>query len=277
MTEKIILKTGVFLLLLLFMYTASSSQSVTEKYLDNKTVTYSEAIAFYRQLDSTYDNAKLLTYGMTDAGKPLHLFVISYDSDFDPASLHKKNKRILLINNGIHPGEPDGIDASMKWSENILKQHLYDSLLKNTVICIIPVYNIDGALNRGCCVRANQNGPEEYGTRANGQHLDLNRDFIKCEASNTKSLIEIFRAWDPDIFIDTHVSDGADYQYIMTLISSQHNKLTPVLGEFMKSKVTPFLFDEMKRSGNVMTPYVNTLKEIPDNGITGFLEIPRFS
>jgi Zinc carboxypeptidase len=277
MTEKIMLKTGVFLLLLLFMNTASFSQSVTEKYLDNKTVTYSEAIAFYRQLDSTYDNAKLLTYGMTDAGKPLHLFVISYDADFDPASLHKKNKRILLINNGIHPGEPDGIDASMKWSENILKQHLYDSLLKNTVICIIPVYNIDGALNRGCCARANQNGPEEYGTRANGQHLDLNRDFIKCEASNTKSLIEIFRAWDPDIFIDTHVSNGADYQYAMTLISSQHNKLTPVLGEFMKTKVTPFLFDEMKRSGNVMTPYVNTIKEIPDDGIAGFLEIPRFS
>ena len=94
---------------------------------------------------------------------------------------------------------------------------------------------------------------------------------------NTKSFVEIFQKWDPDIFIDTHVSNGADYQYVMTLISSQHNKLTPVLGEFMKTKVTPFLFEEMKRSGNEMTPYVNTINEIPDEGIAGFLETPRFS
>jgi hypothetical protein len=268
---------GAFMLLFLLLTMTTHPQSLTEKYLNNKTVTYSEAIDFYRLLDSGYDKAKLITYGLTDSGKPLHLFVISSDGDFNPSSLHKKNKRIILINNGIHPGEPDGIDASMKWSEDILKRNLYDSLLKNTVVCIIPVYNIDGALDRGCCARANQNGPEEYGTRANGQHLDLNRDFIKCEALNTKSFIEIFREWDPDIFIDTHVSNGADYQYVMTLISSQHDKLTPVLGEFMKNKVTPFLFDEMKRNGNVMTPYVNTIKEIPDDGIAGFPETPRFS
>ncbi|HKB45773.1 MAG TPA: M14 family zinc carboxypeptidase, partial [Chitinophagaceae bacterium] len=267
----------MFLLLFLFLTGVAFSQSVSQKYLDNKTVTYDEAISFYQQLDSGYEKAKLLTYGLTDSGKPLHLFVISSDVDFNPASLHKKNKRIILINNAIHPGEPDGVDASIKWCEDILKRNLYDSLLKNTVVCIIPVYNIDGALNRGCCNRANQNGPEEYGTRANGQNLDLNRDFIKCETMNTRSFIEIFQVWDPDIFIDTHVSDGADYQYVMTLISSQHDKLTPVLGTFMKNTVTPFLFAEMKRNGNEMTPYVNTINEIPDDGIAGFLETPRFS
>jgi hypothetical protein len=270
-------KTKVFLFLSLFFPATMNSQNLSQKYLHNKTVTYAEAIEFYKDLDSKYEKAKLLSYGLTDSGKPLHLFVVSSDADFNAESLHKKNKRILLVNNAIHPGEPDGVDACIKWSEDILQKNLYDSLLKNTVICIIPVYNIDGALNRGCCVRANQNGPEEYGTRANAQHLDLNRDFIKCEAANTKSFIEIFREWDPDIFIDTHVSDGADYQYVMTLISSQHNKLTPVLGDFMKTVATPFLFKEMKRSGNEMTPYVNTIKEIPDDGISGFLETPRFS
>jgi hypothetical protein len=91
----------------------------------------------------------------------LHLFVISRDADFNPVSLHTKNKRIILVNNAIHPGEPDGVDACIKLSEDILQKNLYDSLLKNTVICIVPLYNIDGALNRGCCARANQNGPEE--------------------------------------------------------------------------------------------------------------------
>lgn len=277
MTNRIIIKTGKLLLLFLFLTTAMYPQSITQKYLHNQTVTYAEAIDFYKQLDSKYEKAKLFTYGLTDSGNPLHLFVISPDADFDPASLHKKNKRIILINNGIHPGEPDGIDACIKISEDILKRNLYDTLLKNTVVCIIPVYNIDGALNRGCCVRANQNGPEEYGTRANGQNLDLNRDFIKCETMNSKSFVEIFQKWDPDIFVDTHVSNGADYQYVMTLISSQHNKLSPPLGEFMKNIATPFLFDEMKRSGSEMTPYVNTITEIPDDGIAGFLETPRFS
>jgi hypothetical protein len=277
MKKEISFRTGTLLLLFLFFTTTMFSQNLSQKYLQNKTVTYAEAIDFYTQLDSGHERAKLFTYGPTDCGKPLHLFVISSDKDFDPVSLHKKNKRIILINNAIHPGEPDGVDACIKWSEDILVRNLYDSLLKNVVICIIPVYNIDGALDRGCCARANQNGPDEYGTRANAQHLDLNRDFIKCEAMNTKSFIEIFQKWDPDIFIDTHVSNGADYQYVMTLISSQHNKLTPVLGEFMKTKVTPFLFDEMKRNGSEMTPYVNTVTEIPDDGISGFPETPRFS
>lgn len=268
---------GVFLFLPLFVITGAVAQPASQKYLHNKTVTYAEAIAFYTQLDSEYEKGKLFTCGLTDSGKPLHLFVISSDADFNPTSLRKKNKRIILINNAIHPGEPDGVDACIKWSEDVLKRNRYDSLLKNTVVCIIPVYNIDGALNRGCCSRANQNGPEEYGTRANGQHLDLNRDFIKCEAMNTKSFIEIFQKWDPDIFIDTHVSNGADYPYVMTLISSQHNKLTSVLGDFMKNTFTPFLFEDMKASGHEMSPYVNTIKEIPDDGIAGFLETPRYS
>lgn len=250
---------------------------LTEKYLHNQTVTYAEAIRFYKELDIKYSEAKLITCGMTDAGKPLHLFVISPEKDFDPVSLRKKNKRIVLINNAIHPGEPDGVDACMKLSEELLEKNQADVLLKNTVLCIIPVYNIDGALNRGCCSRANQHGPEEYGFRGNAQNLDLNRDFIKCETMNTKSFIEIFRAWDPDVFVDTHVSDGADYQYVMTLISSQHTKLTPALGEFMKKVMTPYLFDDMKKSGVDMSPYVDVLEETPDDGIRGFLEIPRFS
>jgi hypothetical protein len=268
---------GVFLFLLLLVIASAVAQPASQKYLHNKTVTYAEAIAFYTQLDAEHKKAKLFSCGLTDSGKPLHLFVISSDADFNPESLRKKNKRIILINNAIHPGEPDGVDACIKWSDDALKRNRYDSLLKNTVVCIIPVYNIDGALNRGCCSRANQNGPDEYGTRANGQHLDLNRDFIKCETMNTKSFIEVFQKWDPDIFIDTHVSNGADYPYVMTLISSQHNKLTPVLGDFMKNIFTPFLFEDMKAGGHEMTPYVNTIKEIPDDGIAGFLETPRFS
>ncbi len=270
----------LFILCYFFVSIAKTfSQNAPVKYLTNQTVTYDECISFYKQLDENFTNAKLITGGLTDIGKPLHLFVISNDGDFNPASIKNKNKRIVFILNGIHPGEPDGIDASMKFSYDFLHDKSKAALLNHVVVCIIPIYNIDGALNRSCCSRANQNGPEEYGFRGNTRNLDLNRDFIKCDSENAKSFTQLFRQWDPDVFIDTHVSDGADYPYTMTLISTQHNKLNPVLGEYLKKEMTPSLFKLMKEKNDEMITYVNSFDydDTPEKGIAGFLEIPRFS
>ena len=254
------------------------AQEISKKYLSNQTVTYKEAIDFYTDLDQKSDKAKLFTFGTTDVGKPLHLFVISKDGDFNPASIKTKNKRVILINNAIHSGEPDGVDASMKLAEDLLINKIIDlNVLENAVICIVPIYNVDGVLNRSCCRRANQNGPEEMGTRANAKNLDLNRDFIKCDAENTKTLAKIFHEWNPDIFIDTHVSDGADYTYTMTLIATQHDKLNPILGNYLKNEMQPALYEMMKAKNNEMCPYVELFKKTPDDGIIEYLETPRYS
>ena len=255
----------------------SFAQYSGEKHLSNQTFTYDEVIESYTALDKKYEQAKFLSYGNTDIGQPLHLFVISKEKDFDPASLKNKNKRIILINNAIHPGEPCGVDASLKLSEDLLDNDKLASHLENLIICIIPVYNVDGVLNRGCCSRANQNGPEEYGFRGNARNLDLNRDFIKCDSENAKTFTKIFLEWDPDVFVDTHTSNGADYQYVMTLIATQHNKLQPSLGNYMQQVMVPELYRNMKDKKYEMSPYVNTFKEIPDDGIVGFMETPRYS
>lgn len=260
-----------------FVLIKCEAQPVSKKYLQNKTVTYDEAITFYKQLDARYPNAKLLEYGNTDIGKPLHLFVITDDGDFNPESIRKKNKRILLINNGIHPGEPCGIDACLGFSADVLADKNLKLLLQHVVIAIIPVYNIDGSLNRSCCSRANQNGPDEYGFRANYQNLDLNRDFIKCDSENAKSFTKIFREWQPEIFLDTHISDGADYQYTMTLIATQQNKLNPILATCMNEKLLPSLYKKMEQKKWDMCPYIDTRGETPKSGIVGFLEPPRFA
>lgn len=243
----------------------------------NQSVTYEEAIQKYRQLDQLYPQARLFEYGSTDVGRPLHLFIISKDNHFSAEEARKNGKLVLLINNGIHPGEPDGIDASIRFSEKLLAEKKL--LPDNVVILIVPVFNIDGSLKRGCCSRANQNGPAAYGFRGNARNLDLNRDFIKCDSENSKSLTAIFSEWDPDVFLDTHVSDGADYQYTMTLISTQHNKLGGPAGTFLKNKMTPSLFESMKIAGEEMAPYVNTARydDTPEKGIYGFLELPRFA
>jgi hypothetical protein len=251
------------------------AQQIPEKYNDNQTVTWQEAIDAYTLLAKKHEQAKLLTYGNTDIGKPLHLFVISADKDFDATSIHQKDKRVVLINNGIHPGEPCGVDASIKLADELLSKP--KNLPKNTVIAIIPLYNVGGSLNRGCCSRANQNGPEEHGFRGNARNLDLNRDFIKCDSKNAQAFTTIFQEWYPDVFIDTHTSNGADYQYVMTLITTQLDKLHPIVAKHVKEQMLPVLNKAMEGNKYPMAPYVNSIKGTPDNGISDYLETPRYS
>ncbi|MDB5139998.1 MAG: hypothetical protein JWR12_1914 [Mucilaginibacter sp.] len=239
----------------------------------NYTATYNEVIAYYQKLGRQYPQMKLLNYGTTDVGKPLTLVVLSRDKVFDPSLIKKQNKRVLLINNGIHPGEPEGIDASMMLARDLLKNN---ALPKDVVICMIAVYNIDGCLNRGLS-RINQNGPRAYGFRGNYRNLDLNRDFIKADSRNALAFEQILNTWQPEIFLDNHTSDGADYQYVMTLIETQKDKQNPVLAEYTSKTLSPDLYKRMKKSGYEMTPYVESEETSPDSGIVSFLETPRFA
>lgn len=264
----------IVLLLLLTVCVQKSNAQLSPFEKNNKqSSTYQELQDFYALLDQKYDQMRLINYGPTDIGKPLQLIVLSKDKVFDPAIIRKQNKRILLINNGIHPGEPEGIDASMMLVRDMLETN---SIPENVVICIIPIYNIDGMLNRGLS-RVNQNGPDAYGFRGNYQNLDLNRDFIKSDSKNSRSFQNIFTTWQPDVFMDNHTSNGADYQYIMTLIPSQKDKLNSILSAYLSSKMLPELYAKMKESGYDLTPYVNSMGETPESGIVGFLETPRYS
>lgn len=248
-----------------------------EKGNGNITATYEEAIEWYKTLDKAYDEVKMVPYGYTDSGRLLHLVIVSTDKDFDPASVKQKNKRVLLIQNGIHPGEPEGIDATMMLVRDYLQDKKKRKQLDNVVLAIIPVYNIGGALNRNSHTRTNQEGPQEYGFRGNARNLDLNRDYIKTDSRNAKLFHLIFRDWDPDVFMDNHTSNGADYQHVMTLIATQHNKLNPTLANYLTGKMLPTLYSGMKQDKFPMVPYMNTIDETPDKGITGFMESPRYA
>lgn len=209
---------------------------------------------------------RLDAMGKGDNGRIIYTFVIEAKAG--------KKAATVLINNGIHPGEPDGVDASLEFAQKVLKGELK---YPNTRLVIIPIYNVDGNALQSCCTRANQNGPINQGFRGNARNLDLNRDFIKADAENTKAFYKIFHTYKPHVFIDNHVSNGADYQYTMTLISSQADKLGPVLGPFLRNEFEPYLFEQMSAKGLPMAPYVNTVSAIPDSGIVGFLETPRFA
>jgi Zinc carboxypeptidase len=246
-----------------------------EKTAGQQTATYPEVIQYYQLLAKRFPQIHMQAIGTTDAGFPLHLVTYSPQKDFDFKSLHKKNKRIILINNGIHPGEPDGIDASMMLLRDLALGKI--KLPDNIILAVIPVYNIGGMLNRSPWYRVDQNGPDAFGSRGNAQNLDLNRDFIKTDSKNALAFQQIYHLTDPDVFVDNHVSNGADYQHVMTLLTTQHNKLGGAMGEFMNKTFEPGLYALMKTKGYDLVPYVNHFGETPDSGWVEFADVPRYS
>lgn len=244
---------------------------------ENYSATYFETIAFYKLLERKFSkNIKMVEVGMSDSGRPIHTVILSENEANTPEKARAQGKQVLFVNNAIHPGEPCGIDASMLLVRDYLMDEKLLENLKSVTIVLIPIYNIGGALNRNSTTRTNQNGPEAYGFRGNSQHLDLNRDFIKCDSRNAMTFNDVFTQWMPDILVDNHTSNGADYQYTMTLIPTQHNKLVKPLADLMNGDMLPFLFENMDKAGWEMTPYVYA-QDTPDEGIAGFLDLPRYS
>lgn len=264
-------------LFLLFFSVFVNSQKYTtvfEKGNGNQSATYDQVISFYKILDKDFESIKVQSMGVTDCGEPLQVVIFNPDKKFDSKSFDK-SKSVILINNGIHAGEPDGIDASMMFFRDLAAGKI--NAPKNTIIIAIPVYNIEGLLNRNSTSRVNQNGPEEYGFRGNGRNFDLNRDMIKSDTKNTKALVEILHKFNPDVFIDNHVSNGADYQYSLTYIQTQPDKLGKELGDFQKNVMTPSIVKNLKGKSVESIPYVNVWGGTPDKGYIQFFDSPRYT
>lgn len=239
-----------------------------------QTATYDQVIEFYLLLAREFPEINVQTIGDTDSGHPLHLVTYNPNADFNFQKI-RQEKNIVLINNGIHPGEPDGIDATMLLFRNLAQKRI--DAPENVVITSIPVYNVGGMLNRNSTSRVNQNGPETYGFRGNAQNYDLNRDFIKMDTRNAYTFVDIFHLLKPDVFIDNHVSNGADYQYTLTHLFTQHNKLGGELGNYLHKELMPSLEMELQKNGLEITPYVNVFNRPPDDGFSQFMDHPRYS
>ena len=255
-------------------YNTNAPLTTFEKSEGTKTSTYNETIAFYIELAKDIPEINIQSIGNTDSGFPLHIVTFNPDANFNFERI-RKDKVLVLINNGIHPGESDGIDATMLLFRDLAYGNIQSP--KNTVITTIPIYNIGGSLNRNSTTRANQNGPISYGFRGNAQNYDLNRDFIKTDTENAKSFSKIFHLVKPDIFIDNHVSNGADYQYTLTHLFTQHNKLGGQIGSYLNKEFRPALENNLKAKGWDITPYVNVFNRPPETGFSQFLDSPRYS
>lgn len=241
---------------------------------ETETATYKQTIDFYIRLSRDFPEINIQTIGETDSGRPLHMVTYNHESDFNFDKI-RQNKLVILINNGIHPGESDGIDATMMLYRDLVLKKITPP--QNLILVTIPVYNVGGALNRNSTSRSNQNGPLSYGFRGNARNYDLNRDFIKNDTRNAKTFARIYHTVKPDIFVDNHVSNGADYQYTLTQLYSQQDKLGYPLGNYLKTEFLPALKDSLARKGMEVSPYVNLHDQPPDLGFNQFMDTPRYS
>lgn len=241
----------------------------------NTTPTYHELIEMYQKLAAENAEIELYAMGESDYGLPIYVCILNGAQDSLRTFEKARKSTTLLINNGIHPGEPDGINACLIWIEDWIKS---GKKTKNMpVIGIIPAYNVGGMMNRSASSRANQEGPLEYGFRGNAQNLDLNRDCIKMDSKNMFTFATIFHALDPDVFIDTHVSNGADYQYTLTYISSMKERLSPPIADIVHDQFLPFLTKDLGKKKTDLIGYVNLEDDAPEKGMSVFNDLPRYS
>jgi hypothetical protein len=241
---------------------------------------YAETVAYLERLAAAAPSqVKIENFGKTGLGRDLKIVIASKDGVFDPAAIHASGRAILLVQNSIHAGEMDGKDSCLALLRDIVITKAKAALLDHVVFVFIPVYNIDGHEMRSAYTRINQNGPELSGWRGNASNLNLNRDYMKADAPETRAFLKMFHRWLPDFFVDDHVTDGADFQYDVTFTIDATPDVAPATAKWIREIVTPELERQVNASGHLAFPTYITLNDDTDpaKGLGFNNDPPRFS
>ena len=241
------------------------------------TSTYDETVDFYKRLEAASPFAKLTVFGQTSQQRDLHCLIVSKDEAFTPEAAEKTGKAIILIQNGIHSGEIDGKDASMMLLREILITKERAALLDSVTMLVIPIFNADGHENTSRYTRANQYGPENAGFRTTAQRYNLNRDYLKMDSPEMRAWVKLWTTWMPDFFIDNHVTDGHDWQYVLTYTMPWHPNAAPQVQDWTNKVFDPYFIPRCTELGFPPFPYAFPLRDHPNQGIGTFVDIPRFS
>jgi murein tripeptide amidase MpaA len=241
---------------------------------------YAETVAYLERVAAADPGqVKIENFGKTGLGRDLKIVIASKDGVFDPAAIHASGRVILLVQNSIHAGEMDGKDACLALLRDIAITKTKADLLDHVVFVFIPVYNIDGHEQRSAYNRINQNGPDLAGWRGNATNLNLNRDYMKADAPETRAFLKMFHRWLPDFFVDDHVTDGADYQYDVTFTIDDTPDVAPATAKWIRDTVTPELEQRVDAAGHLAFPTYITLNDDSDpaQGLGFNPDPPRFS
>ena len=179
-----------------------------------KTGRYDEVIQLCKEFAAKWPDAvRCAEFGRTPEGRPMMVLVTSRSGALTPEDAKSRGVPVLLMQGGIHAGEIDGKDAGFLALREMLQDRSAPGALSKIVLVFVPVFNIDGHERMGRWNRPNQNGPEEMGWRVNAQNLNLNRDYTKADAPEMQAMLRLLNNWDPIVYVDLHVTDGAQFQH----------------------------------------------------------------
>jgi hypothetical protein len=258
---------------------AQSDQWLTwyEKSNYLETPRYEETIKYSKMLANASDFIHYTAFGKSPQGRDLPLLIADKNKNFTPESVHQSNNAVLLIEACIHPGESVGKDAGLIFLRDVFIHEKYPDLLEHTTILFIPIFNVDGHERFSPYNRINQNGPKEMGWRTTATNYNLNRDFTKADAPEMQQWLKLFNEWMPDMFIDIHTTDGADYQYQLTYAM-------PVQGEMNKpqtdwqNQYLQKLEHGLLQKNILIFPYVSFRRwHDPQSGLIRRPQSPRYS
>lgn len=252
---------------------------LSEKTDFKKTPKFDETRDFFHRLEAVSPMVKNSSFGVSPQGRELSLVVIDKDGLTTPEAIRAKGRIIILVESCIHSGEPDGKDACMIYFRDMVLKGKDKELLDNVSFVLDPVFNVDGHEDFRATNRINQNGPDELGTRNNALLLNLNRDFLKTESPEMKDWHRMYNYWDPELFIDCHVTNGADFQYVMTYSVENHGEaMSPALKKYATDIYDKQLNERMTKVGFPMFPYCSYRRSYaPELGASLDAFDPRYS
>lgn len=254
------MRTVLSFLLLIFTWGLANAdrwETDYEKSGGLQTPRYQATVDFCKRMAEASPILHYTSFGISPQGRELPLLIADLNGNFDVQSVRKSGNMVMLIEACIHPGEPEGKDAGLLLLRNIAFRNTDRNLLKNVTILFIPIFNVDGHERFGPYNRINQNGPAEMGWRTTAQNLNLNRDFMKADAPEMQAWLKLYSTWLPDFFIDSHTTDGADYEYVLTYALEDRGNIDPALGEWLATKFRPEMEQRMENAGFPVFPYVS--------------------
>ncbi|HKS10305.1 MAG TPA: M14 family metallopeptidase [Pyrinomonadaceae bacterium] len=253
-------------------------QTHAEKTNYRQTPNYADTIAFAKELANASPAIEYHSFGHSGQGRELPLLIASETQTFTPEAARADGKAVVLIQACIHSGEPDGKDAGFALLRDIAITKTAAGILNNVVLLFIPIYNTDGHERSTPFNRINQNGPESMGWRTTSTYQNLNRDYMKADTPETRAWLRLYNEWEPDLFIDCHVTDGADYRCNITYHHEHHAGIDEALLEWERDIFDDKVAKATEVAGNVISWYL----EFIDNrdltlGTRDFNGSPRFS
>lgn len=243
-----------------------------------ETSRYPETIAYCKKLQKASPWIRFTSFGKSPQGRDLPLLIASKNKRFEPAEARRSKMPVVLVINGIHPGEIAGKEASLALLRDIAVTKEKASLLDGVILLVVPIFSVDGHERFSPYNRINQNGPKEMGWRGTAQNLNLNRDWMKSDQPEMRAMLKLYTSWLPDFVIDNHVTDGADYQYDVTYIMDDHPRVAEPVRRYMKQYFEPYLETVLREKGHIPASYFE-LKNPNDlmDGIIAPPLSPRFS